>query len=362
MSLQNSQLPTYNNKPRVLVTGAAGFIGMHTVLKLLKDGYSVVGVDNLNDYYDVQLKRDRLYNCGIPKVEIKYGEPIDNGDNYRFCFLNLQDDEAISRLFAVEKINYVIALGAQAGVRYSLEKPFSYLESNVTGFLTILEGCRNFPVNHIIYASTSSVYGLNRTMPFAPNHSANHPISLYAATKKANEMMAHSYSHLFGIPTTGLRFFTVYGPWGRPDMALFKFTKAILAGDPIEVYNEGKMIRDFTYVDDIVENIFRIMTLPSTENVGWDALNPLPDSSSAPYRILNIGNNQPVMLMEYIHAIEVATGEKAICNFLPMQLGDVPDTHADVNALEKLTNFRPATSVTEGVIKFVNWYREYYNV
>ena len=335
---------------------------MHTVKRLLSEGYSVIGVDNLNDYYEVSLKHARLQHCGISQTEFNYGNPVNNGANYTFYYLDLQDRIAIENLFKAEDISLVIALGAQAGVRHSLVKPYSYVESNVTGFLTILEGCRMHKVNHLVYASTSSVYGLNRKLPFTPTDSTDHPMSLYAATKKANEMMAHSYSHLYNIPTTGLRFFTVYGPWGRPDMALFKFTKSILSGETIDVYNEGKMIRDFTYIDDIVENIFRTMKLPPVSNKKWNAINPIPDSSSAPYRIMNIGNNQPTILNEYIEAIEEATGKKAIRNLLPIQPGDLPHTHADVSSLEILTGFHPNTSVKEGVKRFVNWYLKYYNV
>lgn len=362
--ITNNQLSPFSNNlsTKILVTGAAGFIGMHTVKKLLSAGYSVVGIDNLNDYYEVSLKHARLQHCGIPKSEFNYGIPISNGANYSFYCLDLQDRASIEKIFDKEQFSWVIALGAQAGVRHSLVQPYSYVESNITGFLTILEGCRKHRVKHLVYASTSSVYGLNRKLPFAPTDSTDHPMSLYAATKKANEMMAHSYSHLYGIPTTGLRFFTVYGPWGRPDMALFKFTKSILSGEAIDVYHEGKMIRDFTYIDDIVENIYRTVTIPPVANLQWETKTPVPDTSSAPYRIINIGNNQPTLLNEYIEAIEAATGNKAIRNLLPIQPGDLPDTHADVSSLETLTGFRPATSVKEGVQHFVNWYREYYGV
>jgi len=350
--------------PKILVTGAAGFIGMHTVLRLLKEDVSVIGLDNINDYYDVELKYDRLRLTGITKEEIRYNEPVTSKRyaNYRFLQLNLEDRSNIERIFREEAFDYVIALGAQAGVRYSLEQPHSYTDSNITGFMNILEGCRSNNVKHLIYASTSSVYGLNTKMPFAPQDGANHPISLYAATKKANEMMAHSYSHLFQLPTTGLRFFTVYGPWGRPDMALFKFTKAILNDLPIDVYNEGKMVRDFTFVSDIVENIVRIMIHPPVNNKDWDSLFPDPSSSSAPYRIANIGNNTPVPLMKYIEAIEHAIGKKAIKNLLPMQPGDVPATHADVSSLEQITGFKPQTPVQEGVKQFVNWFQSYYSI
>ena len=336
---------------------------MHTVLRLLQnDHLNIIGLDNINDYYEVQLKYDRLKNSGIPQDNVKYGQLIQSNiyAQYKFIQLNLEDTKAVTTLFAEQKFDYVISLGAQAGVRYSIQQPYSYIDSNIVGFMTILENCRQHNIQHLVYASTSSVYGLNRKLPFAPTDSTDHPMSLYAATKKANEMMAHSYSHLYRIPTTGLRFFTVYGPWGRPDMALFKFTKAILNNQPIDVYHEGKMLRDFTYVDDIVENVYRIMLQPATPNLNWQATAPNSDSSSAPYRIVNIGNNQPILLNEYIAAIEQATGKQAQKNMLPMQPGDVPDTHADVSSLEAITGFRPQTPVKEGVKKFVDWYLGYY--
>ena len=336
---------------------------MHTVLRLLQEeGFQVIGVDNINDYYDVDLKYGRLAATGIPKEAIEYGKSVQSTTYpaYQFVRINIEDSQALAHLFHQHQFQYVVALGAQPGVRYSLEHPFSYINSNVTGFMSVLEVCRKYQVQHLVYASTSSVYGLNRKLPFAPTDSTDHPMSLYAATKKANEMMAHSYSHLYRIPTTGLRFFTVYGPWGRPDMALFKFTKAILNNQPIDVYHEGKMLRDFTYVDDIVENVYRIMLQPATPNLNWQATAPNSDSSSAPYRIVNIGNNQPILLNEYIAAIEQATGKQAQKNMLPMQPGDVPDTHADVSSLEAITGFRPQTPVKEGVKKFVDWYLGYY--
>lgn len=349
---------------KILVTGAAGFIGMHTVLRLLKEDVSVVGLDNINDYYEVQLKYDRLLQTGIQKEYIRYNELTDSKkfERYRFVQLNLEDRTGIDALLQQELFDCVISLAAQAGVRYSIENPHTYIDSNIVGFMNILEGCRQNNVRHLVYASTSSVYGLNTKLPFAPQDIADHPISLYAATKKANEMMAHSYSHLFGLPTTGLRFFTVYGPWGRPDMALFKFTKAILNGLPIDVYNEGRMVRDFTFVSDIVENIARIISHPPAVNELWNSLSPDPSSSSAPYRIANIGNDSPVPLMDYIEAIEESLERKAIKNFLPIQPGDVPATHADVSSLAQITGFKPQTAVRDGVKQFVNWYQSYYSV
>jgi UDP-glucuronate 4-epimerase len=332
-----------------LVTGAAGFIGSHVAKRLLEAGGTVVGVDNLNDYYDPRLKESRL-------------ERLRSFERFTFVHADVADREAMARVFSEHRPRRVVHLAAQAGVRYSIENPHAYIESNVTGFLNILESCRARPVEHLVYASTSSVYGLNTTQPFSEQHNVDHPISLYSATKKANELMAHTYAHLFGIPSTGLRFFTVYGPWGRPDMALFKFTRGILAGEAIPVYNHGRMIRDFTYVDDVVEGIVRVLALPPSRNPGWDAAKPDPPTSSAPYRVCNIGNSDPVELIRYIHAIEAATGKQAILDLLPMQPGDVPSTMADVSALESLTGFRPATSVEEGVRRFVEWYRSYYRV
>ena len=331
---------------KYLVTGAAGFIGFHVSKRLLNDGHQVVGIDNINDYYDVNLKVSRLKKLEAP--------------NFIFHKIDLADREAIARLFAEEKFARVIHLAAQAGVRYSLENPFAYADANLIGYLNILEGCRHNDVEHLLYASSSSVYGLNRKMPFSTEDSVDHPVSLYAATKKANELMAHTYSHLYGIPTTGLRFFTVYGPWGRPDMALFKFTKAMLEGKSIDVYNYGKMKRDFTYIDDIVEAIIRVQDVIPQANPEWTVEAGSPADSSAPYRVYNIGNSSPVELMDYITALEDALGIKAEKNMMPIQPGDVLNTSAETKALYETIGFRPETPVQEGVKKFVDWYKEYY--
>jgi UDP-glucuronate 4-epimerase len=332
---------------RVLVTGAAGFIGFHLANRLLDRGDAVVGLDNLNAYYDVKLKEARLERLKARK-------------GFDFVHADLADDAAIEKAFNGGKFDAIVNLAAQAGVRYSLENPRAYVDANVKGFLNILEGARRHGTGHLVYASTSSIYGLNIALPLDEGQNTDHPVSFYAATKKANEAMAHSYSHLFGIPTTGLRFFTVYGPWGRPDMALFKFTKGILAGEAIPVFNEGKMVRDFTYVDDIVEGIVRTVDKPPAPNPKWNAADPDPATSAAPWRLFNIGNSQPVELMTYIRAIETATGKKAKLDLLPMQAGDVVATHADTSALESVTGFKPATPVEEGVRRFVDWYRDYY--
>ena len=333
----------------MLVTGAAGFIGMHTSERLLARGDEVVGLDNLNDYYDPQLKRDRLAR-------------IEPHPNFRFVKMDVADRAGMEALFAAEKFDRVIHLAAQAGVRYSLENPHAYIDSNVVGFMNILEGCRHNKVAHLAYASSSSVYGGNTKMPFSEHDSVDHPISMYAATKKANELMAHTYSHLFGLPTTGLRFFTVYGPWGRPDMALFLFTKAILDGKPINVFNHGKMQRDFTYVDDIVEGVIRVVDHTAEPDAGFNSSQPDPGRSAAPFRVFNIGNNNPVMLMDFIAAIEKSLGREAEKNFMPLQDGDVPETYANTDELNAWTGFVPATSVTDGVGRFVDWYRSYYSV
>ncbi len=334
---------------KILVTGAAGFIGMTTSLRLLDRGDEVVGLDNLNDYYDVQLKRDRLAR-------------LSPHPRFRFVKIDVADRPAMENLFAAEGFDSVIHLAAQAGVRYSLQNPHAYVDSNVVGFMNVLEGCRHSRVAHLVYASSSSVYGGNTRMPFSVHDSVDHPVSMYAATKKANELMAHTYSHLFGLPTTGLRFFTVYGPWGRPDMALFLFTKAILEGRPIDVFNHGQMKRDFTYVDDIAEGIIRVTDRVASPDPGYDALAPDPATSSAPFRVFNIGNHQPVPLMDFIACIEDALGRKASKNLLPLQDGDVPATYADVQALQEWVDFSPATPISTGIGRFVAWYRQYYQV
>lgn len=331
---------------KFLVTGAAGFIGFHTCKRLLEAGHQVVGLDNMNDYYDVNLKQARL--------------DLLQSSLFSFHKVDLADRQGIAELFAEEKFNRVIHLAAQAGVRYSLENPHAYADSNLIGYLNILEGCRHHKVEHLLYASSSSVYGLNRKMPFSTDDSVDHPVSLYAATKKANELMAHTYSHLYGIPTTGLRFFTVYGPWGRPDMALFKFTKAMLEGKSIDVYNYGKMKRDFTYVDDIVEAIVRVQDVIPQPNAKWTVENGSPADSSAPYRVYNIGNSSPVELMDYITALEEALGMVAEKNMMPIQPGDVLETSADTKPLYDLVGFKPQTTVKEGVQNFVDWYKAYY--
>ena len=334
---------------KILVTGAAGFIGMSTALRLLGRGDEVVGLDNLNDYYEVSLKEDRLRRLtSLP--------------GFRFAKLDVADRPGIERLFAEERFERVIHLATQAGVRYSLKNPHAYVDSNVVGFVNILEGCRHNQVQHLVYASSSSVYGGNTRMPFSEHDSVDHPVSLYAATKKANELMAHTYSHLYGLPTTGLRFFTVYGPWGRPDMALFLFTRAILEGRPIDVFNHGEMQRDFTYVDDIVEGVIRVTDRCATANTAYLPDEADPATSNVPYRVFNIGNHQPVPLLDFIGAIEDAIGRKAEKRLLPMQDGDVPATYADTALLEDWIGFAPATTVAEGVKRFVAWYRDYYKV
>jgi len=333
---------------RILVTGAAGFIGFHLSKRLLADGHQVFGLDNLNDYYEVQLKYDRLAQ-------------LEQQPGFSFTKMGLEEREPLHQLFASEKFDTVVNLAAQAGVRYSLTNPYAYIDSNVSGFINILEGCRHHGVKHLVYASSSSVYGANTTMPFSVHHNVDHPVSLYAATKKANELMAHTYSSLYGIPTTGLRFFTVYGPWGRPDMALFLFTKAILEGRPIDVFNHGKMRRDFTYVDDIVEGIVRVIGSTPKPDSNWSGAAPDPGTSYAPYKIYNIGNNQPVELMRFIEVLEERLGKQATKNLLPIQAGDVPATYADVDDLINDVGFRPATSIEDGIGRFVEWYRGYYD-
>ena len=334
---------------KVLVTGAAGFIGMTTSLRLLARGDEVVGLDNLNDYYEVSLKENRLKRLtALP--------------GFRFVKLDVGDRAGMEKLFAEEKFDKVIHLAAQAGVRYSIQNPHAYVDSNLVGFINILEGCRHHKVQHLVYASSSSVYGGNTKMPFSEHDSVDHPVSLYAATKKANELMAHTYSHLYGLPTTGLRFFTVYGPWGRPDMALFLFTKAILEGRPIDVFNYGNMKRDFTYVDDIVEGVIRVLDRNAAANPDYDPIAADPATSNAPYRVFNIGNNNPVQLLDFIGAIEDALGQKAEKRLLPLQDGDVPATYANTDQLNDWVGFVPGTTVQEGVGRFIAWYRDYYKV
>ena len=332
---------------KILVTGAAGFIGMHTSELLLARGDEVVGIDNLNDYYDVSLKQARL-------------ERLDAHERFTFHRADVADRDAVDDIVAREKPRRVVHLAAQAGVRYSLTNPHAYVEANIHGFLNILEACRHHAVEHLVYASSSSVYGGNVALPFSEHQNIDHPVSLYAATKKANELMAHTYSHLFGLPTTGLRFFTVYGPWGRPDMALFLFAKAILNDEPIDVFNNGRMTRDFTYVADIVESVVRLVDKPATPDPGFDPASPDPATSNAPYRVFNIGNSRPTPLMSYIAALEQALGRTARMNMLPMQPGDVPATAADTRALEDWIGFKPDTPIEVGIGRFVDWYRDHY--
>ncbi len=334
---------------KVLLTGAAGFIGSTAAHRLLARGDEVVGLDNLNDYYDVRLKQDRLAR-------------LTPHESFRFAKLDVADRAGMEQLFAEQRFDRVIHLAAQAGVRYSLQNPQAYVDSNVVGFMNVLEGCRHSKVQHLVYASSSSVYGGNTKMPFSEHDSVDHPVSMYAATKKANELMAHTYSHLFGLPTTGLRFFTVYGPWGRPDMALFLFTKAILEGRPIDVFNHGQMQRDFTYVDDIVEGVVRVLDRTATPDPAYRAETPAPATSNAPYRVFNIGNNNPVPLLDFIGCIEDELGMKAQKNLLPLQDGDVPATYANVDALHDWVGFTPATGIRAGIGQFVRWYRDYFKV
>ena len=334
---------------KVMITGVAGFIGSNLALRLLARGDSVYGVDNLNDYYDVTLKEARLRR-------------LTPDPKFTFEKLDIADRVGMERMFKREKFDAVMNLAAQAGVRYSIENPHAYVDANLVGFCNILEGCRHSGVKHLVFASSSSVYGANTRMPFSEHDNVDHPVSLYAASKKANELMAHSYAHLYKLPCTGLRFFTVYGPWGRPDMALFKFTKGILAGEPIPVFNEGKMVRDFTYIDDIVEGVVRVIDHTAAANPAWSGDQPDPATSYAPFRIFNIGNNNPVQLMRYIEVLEQCLGKKAVLDLLPMQAGDVPATSANTEALEQAVGFRPDTTVETGIARFVEWYKEYYRV
>ena len=332
---------------KILVTGSAGFIGSMLSVKLLERNDEVIGIDNHNDYYDPKIKDDRV-------------KLLKKNINYKHYKIDLNDNKKLSEIFKNHKFDKVVNLAAQAGVRYSIENPLAYINSNIVGFANILENCRHNKINHLVYASTSSVYGANTKMPFSEHDSVNHPLSVYAASKKSNELMAHTYSYLYQLPTTGLRFFTVYGPWGRPDMALFKFTKAIIDEKPIDVFNNGNHTRDFTYIDDIVEGVIKTLDNTATENVNWNSDNPDPATSKAKWRVFNIGNNKPVKLMDYIKALENTLGKKAKINFLPLQPGDVADTYANVDNLNKKFNYKPSTSVIDGVANFVKWYKSYY--
>lgn len=334
-------------REKILVTGAAGFIGFHLARRLLAEDRTVVGIDNMNDYYDVNLKQNRL-------------KLLEGQANFIFIKADIADRKKMADIFASEKFDVVVNLAAQPGVRYSLTNPYSYIDSNIVGFTNILEGCRHNQVKHLVFASSSSIYGINARIPFSVSDNVDHPVSLYAASKKANELMAHTYAHLYGLPSTGLRFFTVYGPWGRPDMAYFSFTKAIMAGEPIDVFNYGNMKRDFTYIDDIVEGIIRVITKIPQPNPDWDKINPDPGSSYAPYKLYNIGNNNPIELIRFIEILETNLDKKARKNMLPMQQGDVPITYANVDDLMKDVGFKPSTPLEEGLKKFVEWYRGYY--
>jgi len=334
---------------KVLVTGTAGFIGAALTRRLLDRGDKVVGIDNLNGYYDVRLKLARL-------------ERLRTRNNFRFLTLDIAERTPMQDLFAVNKFDVVVHLAAQVGVRYSVENPFAYVDANIVGFMNVLEGCRHTGIRHLVFASSSSVYGANTQLPFSEHHNVDHPVSLYAASKKANELMAHSYAHLYGLPCTGLRFFTVYGPWGRPDMAPIRFADKIVSGRPVPVFNRGEMVRDFTYIDDIVEGVVRVLDQPAAAASGWDGTLPDPATSYAPWRVFNIGNSEPVELMRFINALEQSLGRKAIIDLLPMQPGDVKATIADVSDLEQALRFRPRTTIEEGVAKFVDWYKEYYEV
>ena len=347
---------------KILVTGAAGFIGFHTVMRLLERGDEVIGLDNINDYYDVNLKYGRLAETGIDREAVDWYKFVQSEKyvRYRFIRANLEDKQVIQMLFANEHFDKVINLAAQAGVRYSIQNPYAYVSSNVDGFLNILEGCRNYGVRHLVYASSSSVYGLNGKVPFSEHDSIAHPVSLYAATKKSDELMAHTYSHLYGIPATGLRFFTVYGPWGRPDMSPFLFADAILNGRPLKEFNHGQMWRDFTYIDDIVEGVLRVLDHVATPVTEWDAQHPDPATSTASYRIYNIGNSQPIRLMDFIAAIEQACGHEAVKEFLPMQPGDVYQTYADTTLLQTEMGYKPCMDIVEGVRRTVEWYKDFF--
>lgn len=349
---------------KILITGTAGFIGSHLVLKLIERGHDIIGLDNINDYYDRTVKYGRLERSGIAPNSIQYNQLITSSkfSSYRFIKLNLEDKEAMMALFESEYFDAVCNLAAQAGVRYSLTNPDAYIDSNIIGFINILECCRHTGVKNLSYASSSSVYGLNEELPFSTDHNVDHPISLYAASKKSNELMAHTYSHLFEISTTGLRFFTVYGPWGRPDMALYLFVKAALENKSIDVFNNGEMLRDFTYIDDIVEGVTRVIENPAKPDPLWNGKTGRPSTSSAPYKIYNIGNNNPVKLMDFINAIEIKLGKTITKNFLPLQAGDVPATYADVTDLVSDLDYKPATPIQEGIDKFVDWYLEFFQI
>lgn len=347
---------------KILVTGAAGFIGYHTCKRLLEDKLEVVGLDNINSYYDPELKLSRLQQLGIDATDLSFGETKLSTQNkdFQFVKINLEDNQNILTLFEKQNFTHIIHLAAQAGVRHSIKEPFSYVNSNLLGFMSIIEACRSFQVKHFIYASSSSVYGLNQLVPFSEKHNTDHPTSLYAATKKSNEMIAHAYSYLFGIPVTGLRFFSVYGPWGRPDMAYFSFTEKILKEQPIDLYNYGKMKRDFTYIGDIVEGIIRILTSPPLPLDSLQNIEATPDRSTAPYRIYNIGNNQSVPLEDFVSVLENAIGKKAIKKYLPLQPEDVVETYANIDSIVETVAFKPSTSIKEGMKKFTDWYLDYF--
>lgn len=349
---------------KVLVTGSAGFIGFHLSNRLVKDGFEVIGLDSLNDYYQVSLKYDRLSAAGIDLRETTYNKILKSSINekYSFIHLNLEDRDDLEKLFKDQQFDYVVNLAAQAGVRYSITNPHAYIEANIVGFANLLECCRHNSIKHLVYASSSSVYGLNEEVPFKTDHSVDHPISLYAATKKSNELMAHVYSHLYSLPTTGLRFFTVYGPWGRPDMAMFLFTKAIIDGKPIQVFNNGELERDFTYIDDIVDGVVKVINHPAMPDPAWSGKDPLPSSSKAPYKLYNIGNQKPVKLTAFIEAIEKKLQKKADKIMMPMQPGDVFKTYADTSSLSAELGYQPKTSVEEGVSNFIDWYLDYFKV
>ena len=347
---------------KVLITGAAGFIGYHLAKKLIQENYQVVGLDNINDYYDADLKRDRLKQLGITPENMSKNELVrsKSKENFRFIKLDICDKENLEELFQNLEFNYVVNLAAQAGVRYSLKNPDVYIQTNITGFFNVLDCSKKYEIDHFVYASSSSVYGLNEKQPFSTSDNVDHPVSLYAASKKSNELIAHSYSHLYDLPSTGLRFFTVYGPWGRPDMALFLFTEAILQDEPIDVYNYGEMKRDFTYVDDIVEGVHRVILNPAQPDKNWTGKEPDPHSSEAPYKVYNIGNNKPIDLMEFIKTIEKELGKEAEKNLLPLQPGDVVETNADIADLKSELDYHPSTGLKEGVKKFIEWYKDYY--